>query len=236
MVQTRSQILANLLRNNSTYNMGQNFLQQGMRQAYTPGQAVGNSFTTLAGLLASKKGEQQAEKQADAKTLEMARLLSNNGFNVPQGVDPGMALPIIQAKANMDLAKQGQQFAQDRFKYQQGMDAQNFALQQAKMNQDANQFNQTIGLQRAKLDKPENPFGNSSTGNLLNVLNTYPPESNEYNIAYAAYSQPKTSVDQSTGQMVSITPDMSAFRPPSVRMALRCSTTSPFRPPACPAS
>lgn len=142
MIKTRSQILAELLQNNKSYNMGQSLLQQGMRQAYTPGQAAGNSLTTLAGYLASNKGEQQANKQADAKTLEMARLLSNNGFNVPQGVDPGMALPIIQAKANMDLAKQGQQFQQQQFAYQQGQDKQNNALQMARLDlakQNANQ-------------------------------------------------------------------------------------------------
>lgn len=150
MIKTRSQILAELLQNNKSYNMGQRLLQQGMRQAYTPGQAAGNSLTTLAGYLASNKGEQQAKKQADAKTLEMARLLSNNGFNVPQGVDPGMALPIIQAKANMDLAKQGQQFAQDRFKYQQGVDAQNFALQQARLDQSQNNADRNYALASEK--------------------------------------------------------------------------------------
>ena len=142
MVMTRSQMLAEALRNNSTYNMGQNFLQQGMRQANSPGAALGNALTTYAGLLATNKAKKEANTQADTQSKQLADLLMNSGFNVPSGVDPGMAMPVIQAKANMDLAKQGQQFQQQQFAYQQGQDKQNNALQMARLDlakQNANQ-------------------------------------------------------------------------------------------------
>lgn len=159
MVQTRSQILANLLSNSPTYAMGQNFMRQGAQQAYTPGQALGNALTTYAGVLAQNKAKKEANTQADAQSKQLADLLMNSGFNVPQGVDPGMALPIIQAKANMDLAKQGQQFQQQQFAYQQDQDKQNNALQVARLDlakQNANQ--ETWGAPVPAQDAKGNPI------------------------------------------------------------------------------
>ena len=159
MVMTRSQMLAEALRNNSTYNMGQNFLQQGMRQANSPGAALGNALTTYAGLLATNKAKKEANTQADTQSKQLADLLMNSGFNVPQGVDPGMAMPVIQAKANMDLAKQGQQFQQQQFAYQQDQDKQNNALQMARLNlakQSANQ--ETWGAPVPAQDAEGNPI------------------------------------------------------------------------------
>ncbi|WP_417814050.1 hypothetical protein [Thalassospira alkalitolerans] len=139
---TRAQMLAQALQNNTGYQMGQGFMQQGMQRAYSPGQAIGNAMNTALGLYATKKARGEAEKTADTQSQQLAKLLTSSGFNVPQGVDPGMALPIIQAKSNMDLAKQGQQFQQDQFKYRQGQDAQSNQFQQDRLDlakQNANQ-------------------------------------------------------------------------------------------------
>lgn len=148
MVMTRSQMLAEALRNNSTYNMGQNFLQQGMRQANSPGAALGNALTTYAGLLATNKAKKEANTQADTQSKQLADLLMNSGFNVPQGVDPGMAMPVIQAKANMDLVKSNQDMRRDQMNWTRENADRNFNF--AKENADRN-----YGMDVAKLTAPK---------------------------------------------------------------------------------
>ena len=65
------------------------------------------------------------------------------------------------------------------------------------------------------------PFDSKALqGQAANILLTYPPESPEYAAAYSIMSQPRTYFDQSSGQLVSVAPDMSAFaRPGGQRIA-----------------
>ncbi|WP_417790638.1 hypothetical protein [Terasakiella pusilla] len=148
MVMTRAQMLAQALQNNTSYNMGNSMLQQGMGQAYSPGQAIGNALTTYAGFMGRNKGQEQAEQKADSQSQQLAKLLTSSGFNVPQGVDPGMAMPIIQAKSNMDLAKSNQDIRRDQIDWTRQNADRNFNF--AKENAD-----RSYGLDAAKLNAPK---------------------------------------------------------------------------------
>jgi hypothetical protein len=58
-------------------------------------------------------------------------------------------------------------------------------------------------------------FGGGDNGKALTILTRGDPSSPEYASAYWLLSQPKMTVDQQTGQMTTVTPDMSKFRPPA---------------------
>src|SRR3546814_10267570 len=63
------------------------------------------------------------------------------------------------------------------------------------------------------------PFGGTSLdAQAMNILLSGNPASPEYRAAYNHYAAPKMSYN-SSGQLVTITPDMSAFRPPAGRSA-----------------
>ncbi len=66
------------------------------------------------------------------------------------------------------------------------------------------------------------PFtGSSLQGQAANILLSADPASPEYAAAYGIMSQPRTYLDQGSGQMVSIAPDMSAYAAPAGRTAQR---------------
>ncbi|PKR55400.1 hypothetical protein [Thalassospira marina] len=149
-MQTTNQMMAALLSNNPSYNLGQNFLRQGTQQAVLPGQAIGNSLTTLAGLLATKKGREEARTQVDDQNKQLGLLLQNSGFAVPDGVDPGMALPILQAKSQMDQAKAMNDFRVNQAKYQQGQDKLNYDLRVKEAERDQQNMDRRFGFQEAR--------------------------------------------------------------------------------------
>ena len=63
---------------------------------------------------------------------------------------------------------------------------------------------------------PEGPFGGKAMdAQAMNLLLTGNPQSPAYIAAYNYLAQPRATYDQSTGQLVTIQPDMSAFRKPS---------------------
>lgn len=60
-----------------------------------------------------------------------------------------------------------------------------------------------------------NSFGAGDTGKALDILTNGNPTSPVYKSAYWLMSQPKITVDQNTGQMTTVTPDMRSFRQPA---------------------
>lgn len=64
-------------------------------------------------------------------------------------------------------------------------------------------------------EKPQTPFqGNGMEAQYLNTLLGADPRSPEYRAAYSQMAQPKVTIDPKTGAMTTVSPDMSAFRPP----------------------
>lgn len=60
------------------------------------------------------------------------------------------------------------------------------------------------------------PFdGTSMDAQALNILLQGDPSSPQYQAAYAHYGRPKVTFDPQSGQQVTVTPDMSPFRPPA---------------------
>ncbi len=76
------------------------------------------------------------------------------------------------------------------------------------------------------------PFsGTALTGQAANILLSADPSSPEYAAAYSIMSQPRTYMDPGSGQIVSVAPDMAAFRPPTGRGAAPAAApTKPAEP------
>lgn len=82
---------------------------------------------------------------------------------------------------------------------------------QSKFERDKDLARLTAGLKK----QGEGPFsGTGMDAQSINILLQGDPSSATYIAAYNHYAQPKVSMDPSTGKITTISPDMSAFRPP----------------------
>ena len=77
------------------------------------------------------------------------------------------------------------------------------------------QRSQAAGRPSAAPEQPENPLGNSFDANAINFLTSGNPSDPMYAAVYNQVAQPKLTFDQGTGRMVTISPDMSAYRQPA---------------------
>lgn len=85
-----------------------------------------------------------------------------------------------------------------------------------------------VGMPAAAPDNPDNPLGNSFDANAINFLTNGNPSDPMYAAVYNQMAQPKMTFDQATGRMVTITPDMSAYRRPTTQST---ETQQPQLPP-----
>ena len=85
---------------------------------------------------------------------------------------------------------------------------------------DPNQTNMVVQSARYLAEGPPKAAGGPFAGTGMqaqaaNMLLTGDPSSPEYRAAYNIMAQPRTSFDVASGQMFTVTPDMSAYRPPA---------------------
>lgn len=85
---------------------------------------------------------------------------------------------------------------------------------------DPARVNMVTQAARYLAEGPAEPAGGPFAGTALeaqdrNILLTGDPSSPEYRASYNAMKQPRQTYNPATGQLVTITPDMSAYRPPT---------------------
>ena len=151
------------------------------------------------------------------------------GFDAPPKTTPGGYAGTLAAPATTPGAKQ----MQAALMMNQFQDEQALQLAATKRAQDAadaqtiytrNRTDTLTDAQKkferdkelASLEKQgEGPFsGTGMDAQAINILLQGDPGSPAYIAAYNHYAQPKVSMDPSTGKITTISPDMSAFRPP----------------------
>jgi len=209
----------------------------------------------MAGYLSDWWNTPSTDKQSDAyKGLlrgGLAMMAASGPSRMPVGFGQALAAGGTGMLDSMDASKLGRQ-KDYMFEQQKAKDktAREMAEADAKRKAALRQWYKT--------NDPKSPAGMMSSGALekmaiekskrgagpysgkamdaqnLNVLLTGDLSTPHYAAAYEHYSRPKNSIDAQTGQMTSVTPDMSSIRPPTFRQPVTGAGPKVARKPVAP--
>jgi hypothetical protein len=233
--------LARALMSNPRYNMGRASYQAGTSGAPVRHWAEGlaRMGQALVGGWQMGEGEKQEESKRKEKATKLAAALQKMNSGDMGSAMADLAEVDEDGSTAIQMGMYGQQrkdrqadTAEDRA-YRREMDERNFA-QQRQLAAEARAGQQgpapivmdLPGGGKALVDRAGNVIkefkggqqpafaGNSMDAQTMNILLQGDPNSPQYAAAYAHVAQPKAQLDPGTGQVVTIRPDMSHFRPP----------------------
>lgn len=144
--------------------------------------------------------------------------------------------PIAKAKADLDAGFIDQptydRIVEDELRAPQGLQAPETWSQVTVNGQPMLQSSR--GDLKALPGQDDGGYGNSLDGRMLNILMSGDPASQEYAMAYSHASQPKVSMDSTTGKLVMQTPNLDWARKPTYQGGATSPAPLPILPEGAP--